>query len=278
MKDRRIPTRKTRGSSAGPANLCRAFLVLLAFLLAACGSGTEENGASQPGRENLPESQYAPTENGGGLYVSAGRTLRYYDFAAGRTAALCSQVGCSHSDSSCPAYLGESETRCRFLPYGGKWYVLTDGPLTLTEIEPAAGKRRTLCVWPAGTAYSNAWASHGYLYVRTAIGETNQESAHIRLDRVHMDSGARELILLDRGTAAQLSAGLRGKVWEVRTTEEELPGVAAQGVVSSLIRRGSEVLVRLVAKKRPEDPAGRWSPTWRTSISAALGMVSGDGI
>lgn len=116
-------------------------LLLLALLLSACDpqsvsdpTQSENSGDPQvlapigePANFTM-ENRYGVSAVFGGLcpastvdgcYKVAGGRVSFYDTAAGRSAILCAQPGCSHSDETCRAWLG---TASIFTEYNGQIY------------------------------------------------------------------------------------------------------------------------------------------------------------
>ena len=166
-------------------------------------------------------------DSGTGLYIPGIHALSYYDFEAQLSMVLCAQAGCSHSDNTCEAWLGEN-VRC-FASYQGKWYVLDggggDGDLSLYEIDSITRNKRTLCTWNVGTQswedVNSAFLSSGYAYVTltsstiSADGQTGTR----HLDRVDLTSGDKEVLAENTDTVSFgfVSAGESQVVLSVST-------------------------------------------------------------
>ena len=57
-----------------------------------------------------------PASTVDGCYKVAGGRVSFYDAAAGRSAILCAQPGCSHSDETCRAWLGTASIFTEYPP------------------------------------------------------------------------------------------------------------------------------------------------------------------
>ena len=82
---------------------------------------------------------------------------------------LCAQAGCTHSDETCKAYIGNADY---FLSYHDVWYYTvseSDNRLTLHSYDYKNGKRSVLHTWEGSEqdsiAVDNMLADHNRLYV-----------------------------------------------------------------------------------------------------------------
>lgn len=82
---------------------------------------------------------------------------------------LCAQAGCTHSDETCKAYIGNADY---FLSYHNVWYYTvseSDNRLTLHSYDYKNGKRSVLHTWEGSEqdsiAVDNMLADHNRLYV-----------------------------------------------------------------------------------------------------------------
>ena len=98
-------------------------------------TGTEATttGEGIPQGDTPPQSYPVPKENRwpmsvmfGGVastvsdgYFSAAQALKFYDAKTGKTVFLCSQPGCTHTDSTCGAWIGQVDN---LVEYGGGVY------------------------------------------------------------------------------------------------------------------------------------------------------------
>ena len=168
-----------------------ALLLVLILLLSACGTvpSDGEISPSQPPVQGEFETFPLPGENvgttdrlsphaanhsGPGFYY-AGQAISYAASITDKPVVLCSQSGCTHSDNSCDAYIGDAR---RFAEYQGQWYALVkdaDSEYTLLGMDSTTRERRTLGHWKAEEnehiQVSFYLLSHGYGYV-TVIRET----------------------------------------------------------------------------------------------------------
>ncbi len=161
-------------------------LLLLTVLLCACGTSTpsedtktappqstqgEVETFALPG-ENVPTvsatADRAPNHSGPGFYY-AGQAISYAASITDTPFILCSQSGCTHSDNSCDAYIGDAR---EFAEYQGQWYAMVkdaDNEYTLLNMDPTTRERRALGHWKeTGQGTTRAYLyllSHGYAYV-----------------------------------------------------------------------------------------------------------------
>ena len=113
-------------------------------------------------------SPRAPNHSGPGFYY-AGQAISYAASITDKPVVLCSQSGCTHSDTSCAAYVGDAS---QFAEYQGQWYAMvkdTDNEYTLLNMDPTTRERRALGHWKeTGQGTTRAYLyllSHGYAYV-----------------------------------------------------------------------------------------------------------------
>ena len=168
-----------------------ALLLVLILLLSACGTVPPDGeiSPSQPSAQGEFETFSLPGENvgttdrlsphaanhsGPGFYY-AGQAISYAASITDKPVVLCSQSGCSHSGTSCDAYIGDAR---RFAEYQGQWYALVkdaDSEYTLLGMDSTTRERRTLGHWKAEEnehiQVSFYLLSHGYGYV-AVIRET----------------------------------------------------------------------------------------------------------
>lgn len=160
--------------------------LFLVILLCACGtstpSGDTKTDPQQPTQgevetfalpgENVSTvsatTDRAPNHSGPGFYY-AGQAISYAASITDKPVVLCSQSGCTHSDNSCDAYVGDAS---QFAEYQGQWYALVkdaDSEYTLLGMDPTTRERRTLGHWKAEEnehiQVSFHLLSHGYGYV-----------------------------------------------------------------------------------------------------------------
>ncbi len=67
--------------------------------------------------------------------------------------------------------------------------------------------------------------------------------------------------LLSQGTPEELLASVRGRVWELELPASELDALRARHTVGATLRRGTQVLARLVADAAPGDTARAVEPS-----------------
>ena len=160
--------------------------LFLVILLCACGtstpSGDTKTDPQQPTQgevetfalpgENVSTvsatTDRAPNHSGPGFYY-AGQAISYAASITDKPVVLCSQSGCTHSDTSCAAYVGDAS---QFAEYQGQWYAMVkdaDNEYTLLNMDPTTRERRALGHWKeTGQGTTRAYLyllSHGYAYV-----------------------------------------------------------------------------------------------------------------
>lgn len=160
--------------------------LFLVILLCACGTSTPSDDTKtdpqQPTQgevetfplpgENVGTtsilSPRAPNHSGPGFYY-AGQAISYAASITDKPVVLCSQSGCTHSDTSCAAYVGDAS---QFAEYQGQWYAMVkdaDSEYTLLGMDSITRERRTLGHWKAEEnehiQVSFHLLSHGYGYV-----------------------------------------------------------------------------------------------------------------
>lgn len=160
--------------------------LLLVIFLCACGTSTPSDDTKtdpqQPTQgevetfalpgENVSTvsatTDRAPNHSGPGFYY-AGQAISYAASITDKPVVLCSQSGCTHSDTSCAAYVGDAS---QFAEYQGQWYAMVkdaDNEYTLLNMDPTTRERRTLGHWKAEEnehiQVSFHLLSHGYGYV-----------------------------------------------------------------------------------------------------------------
>ena len=117
-------------------------------------------GAGIPQGDTPPQSYPVPKENRspmsvmfGGVastisdgYFSAAQALKFYDAKTGKTVFLCSQPGCTHTDSTCGAWIGQVNN---LVEYGGVVYAsVKDGEVcAVVRKDIATGELTTLASW-----------------------------------------------------------------------------------------------------------------------------------
>ena len=168
-------------------------LFLLTTILCACGTVDTPANTDNPGIDAEPAqgefetfplpaenvrtsdtlSPHAANHSGPGFYY-AGQAISYAASITDKPVVLCSQSGCTHSDNSCNAYIGDAR---QFAEYQGQWYALVkdaDSEYTLMGMDSITRERRTLGHWKAEEnehiQVSFHLLSHGYGYV-TVIPE-----------------------------------------------------------------------------------------------------------
>lgn len=160
--------------------------LLLVIFLCACGTSTPSDDTKtdpqQPTQgevetfalpgENVSTvsatTDRAPNHSGPGFYY-AGQAISYAASITDKPVVLCSQSGCTHSDTSCAAYVGDAS---QFAEYQGQWYAMVkdaDNEYTLLHMDPTTRERRALGHWKAEEnehiQVSFHLLSHGYGYV-----------------------------------------------------------------------------------------------------------------
>lgn len=146
-------------------------LLLLALCAGCAQQAPPETTGPSPGTEATteestfqgdtpPQSYPVPKENRspmsvmfGGVastisdgYFSAAQALKFYDAKTGKTVFLCSQPGCTHTDSTCGAWIGQVNN---LVEYGGVVYAsVKDGEVcAVVRKDIATGELTTLASW-----------------------------------------------------------------------------------------------------------------------------------
>ena len=160
--------------------------LLLVIFLCACGTSTPSDDTKtdpqQPTQGEVETfalpgetvstvsatTDRAPNHSGPGFYY-AGQAISYAASITDKPVVLCSQSGCTHSDTSCAAYVGDAS---QFAEYQGQWYAMVkdaDNEYTLLNMDPTTRERRALGHWKAEEnehiQVSFHLLSHGYGYV-----------------------------------------------------------------------------------------------------------------
>ena len=174
-------------------------LILLLGLCAGCvqevppetahpsyGTEVAATGEGIPQGDTPPQSYPVPQENRLGAnvllagvaspradgYYSASQALKFYDAQSGKTVFLCSQPGCTHSDGTCRAWLGQVDS---LLAYGDKVFasVIDEQGTSLICKDIATGENTVLDSWEQqeDRTYSSSVyrCSHGQLLVILTI-------------------------------------------------------------------------------------------------------------
>lgn len=163
-------------------------LFLLSIILCACGTVDTPANTGKPATDVVPAlgevetfplpdenvgttsilSPHAANHSGPGFYY-AGQAISYAASITDKPVVLCSQSGCTHSDTSCAAYVGDAS---QFAEYQGQWYAMVkdaDNEYTLLNMDPTTRERRALGHWKeTGQGTTRAYLyllSHGYAYV-----------------------------------------------------------------------------------------------------------------
>ena len=136
------------------------FLALLLLLTACSGpGGSAEDPVRDPDPTPVAQGHALPKDNrdaagtgsvftdDNGWYICAAGAVSYYDYASGRTMALCAQPGCSHRDASCQAWVGNVNS---FAVLDGVLYATLDDAgsgASLVRKELSGGKATVLEQW-----------------------------------------------------------------------------------------------------------------------------------
>ena len=136
------------------------FLALLLLLTACSGpEGPAGNPSGDPEPTPAAQGHALPKDNrdaagtgavftdDNGWYICAAGAVSYYDYASGRTMALCAQPGCSHRDASCQAWVGNVNS---FAVLDGVLYATLDDAgsgASLVRKELSGGKVTVLEQW-----------------------------------------------------------------------------------------------------------------------------------
>ena len=217
--------------------------LLLVIFLCACGTSTPSDDTKtdpqQPTQgevetfalpgENVSTvsatTDRAPNHSGPGFY-SAGQAISYAASITDKPVVLCSQSGCTHSDNSCDAYIGDAS---QFAEYQGQWYALVkdaDSEYTLMGMDSITRERRTLGHWKAEEnehiQVSFHLLSHGYGYV-TVIRETYDPQTHTYHPqpdeniRISLSTGEKQVLAVE----GDITAASENYVFTVDRTYDE---------------------------------------------------------
>lgn len=147
----------------------------------------------------------APNHSGPGFYY-AGQAISYAASITDKPVVLCSQSGCTHSDSSCMAYIGDAR---QFAEYQGQWYAIvknSDIEYTFLKIDPTTRERQTLGHWIVEEqdilhVYGGRLA-HGYAYVYIYQEKYNAQEIRIlpseeHYERISLTTGENQVLSID---------------------------------------------------------------------------------
>lgn len=220
-------------------------LFLLSIILCACGTVDTPANTGKPATDVVPAlgevetfplpdenvgttsilSPHAANHSGPGFYY-AGQAISYAASITDRPVILCSQSGCTHSDNSCDAYIGDAR---QFAEYQGQWYALVkdaDSEYTLLGMDSTTRERRTLGHWKAEEnehiQVSFHLLSHGYGYVY--IGRetydpqtfTYQQQPDEKI-RIALATGESQVLVV----AGSITAASENHVFTVERTYDE---------------------------------------------------------
>lgn len=217
--------------------------LLLVIFLCACGTSTPSDDTKtdpqQPTKgevetfalpgENVSTvsatTDRAPNHSGPGFYY-AGQAISYAASITDKPVVLCSQSGCTHSDNSCDAYIGDAR---EFAEYQGQWYAMVkdaDNEYTLLHMDPTTRERRALGHWKeTGQGTTRAYLyllSHGYAYV-TIRRETYDPQTFTCLQqldekiRIALATGESQVLAV----AGSITAASENHVFTVERTYDE---------------------------------------------------------
>lgn len=147
----------------------------------------------------------APNHSGPGFYY-AGQAISYAASITDKPVVLCSQSGCTHSDSSCMAYIGDAR---QFAEYQGQWYAIvknSDIEYTFLKIDPTTRERQTLGHWIVEEqdilhVYGGRLA-HGYAYVYIYQEKYNAQEIRFlpseeHYERISLTTGENQVLSID---------------------------------------------------------------------------------
>ena len=124
---------------------------------AGCGTGQPEMGTPPDSPEvaqSVPQENRAlsmsnmswlPNDNGAGFLIPGSTMLSYYDIGQREMLALCSQIGCHHTDESCAAWIGDNVGL--FTIYNGQWIAIDNeasGNVIIRSINPQSRERKVI--------------------------------------------------------------------------------------------------------------------------------------
>ena len=156
----------------------------------------------------------------------AGQAISYAASITDKPVVLCSQSGCTHSDNSCNAYIGDAR---QFAEYQGQWYAMVkdaDSEYTLMGMDSITRERRTLGHWKAEEnehiQVSFHLLSHGYGYV-TVIREPYDPQTHTYHPqpdeniRISLSTGEKQVLAVE----GDITAASENYVFTVDRTYDE---------------------------------------------------------
>lgn len=188
----------------------RIFAVLLINALclacfAGCGTGQPEKGTppdSPEAAQSVPQENRAlsmsnmswlPNDNGTGFLIPGTTMLSYYDIGQREMLALCSQIGCHHTDESCSAWIGDNVGL--FTIYNGQWIAIDNeasGNVIIRSINPQSRERKViyeLSHSESATYYvGSGFVAYDNLYLTLTENKLNEfggyssETTFVRLD------------------------------------------------------------------------------------------------
>lgn len=125
-------------------------IAVCGLLLSACSGGTEETKSTFPlNCKSALDFDYCISASSNGCYAVSNSVVRFIDESTGGDGmVLCSQLGCSHSDSTCSAWIGEKVDK--YAEYCGKIYAIVtnaDGDTLFVEKDYVNNTSRTLASW-----------------------------------------------------------------------------------------------------------------------------------
>ena len=170
-------------------------------------------------------SPRAPNHSGPGFYYS-GQAISYAASITEKPVILCSQSGCTHSDTSCVAYVGDAR---QFAEYQGQWYALVkdaDNEYTLLNMDPTTRERRTLGHWLSKenediqVSFHRLSHGYGYIYIGREMYDPQTHTYHPQPDediRISLATGEKQVLAVE----GSITAASENHVFTVDRTYDE---------------------------------------------------------
>ena len=217
--------------------------LLLVIFLCACGTSTPSDDTKtdpqQPTQgevetfalpgENVSTvsatTDRAPNHSGPGFY-SAGQAISYAASITDKPVVLCSQSGCTHSDTSCAAYVGDAR---QFAEYQGQWYALVkdaDSEYTLLGMDSTTRERRILGHWKAEenehiqVSFHLLSHGYGYVYIGWETYDPQTRTYQTQPDeniRISLSTGEKQVLAVE----GDITAASENHVFTVERTYDE---------------------------------------------------------
>lgn len=170
-----------------------------------------------------------PIENDGFICIKRTSTVVKFLQSDGTQMILCGIGGCTHKDSTCPAYF---KNISRLSICNGKWVVATDewaklgGSVELFYVDPASGERQKLCEWTADNekfiSVNKLLCSSNAAYLVLSYMNAMDDGTMQSLIRVSLPDGVQRVLFTAQDSNSINFLGIvdRGLVVEKREVTE----------------------------------------------------------